>query len=76
MMDHLEANDKITNALVECWRQKMHTFHFPIGECRVLLEDVALQLGVGVDGRPVCGSTSFIKEKIESLCERQFGVRP
>ncbi|XP_052482070.1 protein MAINTENANCE OF MERISTEMS-like [Gossypium raimondii] len=41
------------SALVERWRPKTHTFYFPCGECTVTLEDVALQLGLTIDGSPV-----------------------
>ncbi|XP_052486346.1 serine/threonine-protein phosphatase 7 long form homolog [Gossypium raimondii] len=36
-----------------------HTFHFPCGECTVTLEDVAVQLGLPIDGSPVMGVSSF-----------------
>ena len=42
-------------AMVERWRDETHTFHLPIGECTITLEDVALQLGLRVDGKPVTG---------------------
>ena len=76
MMDQFEANDQLISALVERWRPETHTFHFPIGECTVTLEDVAVQLGVRIDGRPVIGSTSFTRERIEDLCQSLLGIRP
>ncbi|KAK5839062.1 hypothetical protein PVK06_007820 [Gossypium arboreum] len=47
-------NDLIST-LVERWRPKTHTFHLPYGECTVTLEDVALHLGLPVDGSAVTG---------------------
>ncbi|RYQ79333.1 hypothetical protein Ahy_Scaffold6g108059 [Arachis hypogaea] len=39
-------------ALVERWRPETYTFHLPWGECTVILEDVAMQLGLPIDGEP------------------------
>ena len=39
--------------LVERWRLETHIFHLPWGECTIILEDVALYLGIRVDGRVV-----------------------
>ena len=75
-MDHLETNDELISALVERWRPEMHTFHFAIGEYMVTLEDMALPLGIHVDGRLVIESTSFSKERIGNLCQSLLGVRP
>ncbi|MFQ6633744.1 hypothetical protein Gotur_012246 [Gossypium turneri] len=49
----------LISTLVERWRSETHTFHFPCGECTVTLEDVALQLGLPIDGSPVMGVTAF-----------------
>ena len=76
MIDQFESNDQLINMSVERWRPETHTFHFPIGECTVTLEDVAVQLGVRIDGRPVIGSTSFTRERIEDLCQSLLGIRP
>ena len=45
---HLLPN--LISALVEWWRLECHTFHFPCGECTVTLEDVALHLGLSING--------------------------
>ncbi|MFQ6652446.1 hypothetical protein Gotur_024307 [Gossypium turneri] len=49
----------LLSALVEQWRPETHTFHFTCGECMVTLEDVAMQLGLPIDGSPVTGVSSF-----------------
>ncbi|MFQ6655799.1 hypothetical protein Gotur_026196 [Gossypium turneri] len=49
----------LLSALVEQWRPETHTFHFPCGECTVTLEDVAMQLGLPIDGSPVTGVSSL-----------------
>ena len=47
----------LIRALVERWRSETHTFHFPCGECTITLEDVALQLGLPIDGKEVTGES-------------------
>lgn len=36
--------------LVERWRLGTQTFHLPCDECRITLKNMALQLGLRVDG--------------------------
>ncbi|KAH1108394.1 hypothetical protein J1N35_012162 [Gossypium stocksii] len=61
--DHIAANvNKISDlradlisALVERWRPKTHTFHLPCGEVTITLQDVAVQLGLSINGEAVTG---------------------
>jgi len=77
--DHLlkisdfDINHHLITALVERWRTETHTFHFPLGECMITLEDVALQLGLPIDGEAVTGVTSG---DLISLCEEVLGFLP
>ncbi|MFQ6667827.1 hypothetical protein Gotur_033712 [Gossypium turneri] len=64
----------LISALVERWRLETHTFHFPCGECTVTLEDVALQLGLPIDGSPVMGVTAFTEPA--ALCYQLLGDSP
>ena len=60
----------LITALVEQWRPKTHTFHLPWGECTISLKDVALHLGIRVDGRVVAGP-SFLHW--DELCHELLG---
>nr|KYP31590.1 Serine/threonine protein phosphatase 7 long form isogeny [Cajanus cajan] len=55
----LKVDHALVKTLVKRWRLETHTFHFPTGECTITLEDVALQLGLRVDGLPVIGPTLY-----------------
>ena len=63
----------LVTALVDRCRPKTHTFHLPVGECTIMLEDVALQLGIRVDGRPITGATYY---DLEEMYEQYLGVVP
>ncbi|MFQ6621856.1 hypothetical protein Gotur_002941 [Gossypium turneri] len=64
----------LISALVERWPPETLTFHFPCGECTVTLEDVALQLGLPIDGSPVTRVTAFIEPA--ALCYQLLGDSP
>ncbi|QHN95729.1 uncharacterized protein DS421_18g612210 [Arachis hypogaea] len=72
----VQCQSALVNALVERWRPETHTFHFPVGECAVTLEDVALILGLPTNGLPVTGPTLSSYEALETECLDQFGVAP
>ena len=40
----------LITALVERWRPETNTFHLPVGEMTVTLEDVACLWGLPIDG--------------------------
>ncbi len=41
--------------LVERWRSETHSFHLPVGEMTVTLQDVSALWGLRIDGDPVGG---------------------
>ncbi|KAA3457171.1 serine/threonine-protein phosphatase 7 long form-like protein [Gossypium australe] len=47
----------LISALVERWRLETHTCRLSCEECTITLKDVALQLGLLVDGATVTGSS-------------------
>ncbi|MFQ6637294.1 hypothetical protein Gotur_013601 [Gossypium turneri] len=64
----------LISALVERWCPETHTFHFSYGECTVTLEDVALQLGLSIDGSLVTGVSAFAEPT--TLCYSLLGDSP
>ncbi|MBA0751892.1 hypothetical protein Gogos_000784 [Gossypium gossypioides] len=61
----------LISALVERWRPETHTFYVLCSECTITLEDIALQLGLLVDGPVVIGSVVVPSKK--DLCEAFLG---
>lgn len=50
----------LITALVECWHPETHTFHFRCGEMTITLQDVAVILGLPVDGDALIGNNLYI----------------
>ena len=69
----VDINQHLVSALVERWRMETHTFHFPHGEATITLQDVALQLGLKIDGLPVTG---FITDNVRAVCQTLLRETP
>ncbi|XP_025660995.1 serine/threonine-protein phosphatase 7 long form homolog [Arachis hypogaea] len=72
----VQCQSALVNALIERWRPETHTFHLPVGECAVTLEDVAIILGLPSNGLPVTGPTLSSYEALKAECLDQFSVAP
>ncbi|CAO2164020.1 unnamed protein product [Urochloa humidicola] len=70
----LMMDNAALTALVDRWRPETHTFHLPAGEMTVTLEDVAMIIGLPIDGRAVTGSINPVgwRDRVEAL----VGFRP
>ncbi|QHO55752.1 Serine/threonine protein phosphatase 7 long form isogeny [Arachis hypogaea] len=75
-----EYDNPMISALVERWRPETHTSHLPWGECTITLEDVAMQVGLPIDGEPVSGTlkswSKFHQRDIWQWCEELLGEVP
>ncbi|KAL2906190.1 Serine/threonine-protein phosphatase 7 long form-like protein [Bienertia sinuspersici] len=63
----------LITALVERWRRETLTFHLPMGEATITLQDVAVLLGLQVHWEPVTGHASQLWNH---LVEELLGVAP
>ncbi|KAJ3701342.1 hypothetical protein LUZ61_005047 [Rhynchospora tenuis] len=57
---HVNADIALLKALVEFWRPETHTFHFPVGEMTVTLQDVKYLYRLRTVGKLVIGSTTGV----------------
>ncbi|XP_054799190.1 protein MAIN-LIKE 2-like isoform X2 [Prosopis cineraria] len=69
----ISLDNPLISALVERWRRETNTFHLNVGEMTVTLKDVALLLGLAIDGDPVIGITYTA---CGSVCEKYLGKAP
>ena len=47
----------LISAAIERWRRETHSFHMPVGEISITLEDVSGLWGLPINGEPVTGLT-------------------
>ena len=63
----------LLSAWVDRWRLETHTFHLPVGEVTVTLQDVAMLFGLPLDGTPI-GPVVVPTDWDEQLLHRFDGV--
>ena len=52
---HIILDWGLITSLFERWRPKTHTFHLPVGEMTITLQNVAIILGLRIHGLPITG---------------------
>lgn len=64
--------------MIERWRVETHTFHLPIGESTITLQDVEVLMGLPTLGSPVTHTNNGIATILEwcNLVEHLLGSRP
>ncbi|QHN87253.1 uncharacterized protein DS421_16g553460 [Arachis hypogaea] len=63
----------LLSVLVERWRPETHTFHLPVGEVTVTLEDMSYILGLPINGEAVTGKSDSSYEFLVENCIACFG---
>ncbi|XP_072148053.1 protein MAIN-LIKE 2 [Setaria viridis] len=64
----------LLTAMVDRWRPKTHTFHLTCSEMTVTMQDVAMVLGLPLEGLPVTGIIQ--SENWRDMVELHIGIRP
>ena len=74
---YIQLDWHLITALVERWRVETHTFHLPVGEATITLQDTAVLLGLPVDGMPVCG-VDIVRDvqQWSDICTELLGFTP
>ena len=72
-LGHIMIDWPLITALVERWLPKTHTFHVPVGEMSITLQDVAIILGLRIDEPIVIGTCVL---DVAKLCGELLGVTP
>ena len=72
-LGHIMIDWPLITCLVERWRPETHTFHVLVGEMTITLQDVAIILGLLIDGPAVIGTCVF---DVAELCGELLGVTP
>lgn len=76
-LGHIKHDWCLIEALIERWRPETHTFHLPVGEMTITLQDVAMICGLPIDGHPVIGKETHKKlGEWKELCIELLGFEP
>ncbi|RYR12357.1 hypothetical protein Ahy_B04g069895 [Arachis hypogaea] len=68
-------DEPLVSAFVGRWRPKTHTFHMLFGECTIMLQDVAYQLGLPINGAPTIGIASSPKGRVSPISPSRLQFR-
>ncbi|XP_025648050.1 serine/threonine-protein phosphatase 7 long form homolog [Arachis hypogaea] len=69
----MRGHSTLLSALVELWRPEIHTFHLPVSEVMVTLEDVTYILGLPVNGESVTVRSDNSHQFLVENCIACFG---
>ena len=73
-LGYIQLDHFLITALVDRWRPETNTFHLPVGEMTITLGDVAVLLGLPIDGNAIAyggGPYDYIQ-----LCRDLLGIDP
>ena len=72
-LGHITIDWPLITSLVERWWPETHTFHVPVGEMTITLQDVTIILGLRIHGPAVTSTRVF---DVVALCKELLGVIP
>ncbi|RYR07747.1 hypothetical protein Ahy_B05g075163 [Arachis hypogaea] len=69
----IRGHSALLSALVERWRLETHTFHLPVGEVAMTLEDVSYILSLPINGEAITGRSDSSHQFLVENCIACFG---
>ena len=73
LIGHIRIYWPLITSLIERWQPETHTFHVPIEEMTITLQDVAIILGIRIHG-PVVTETCLFD--VVDLCQELLSIIP
>ncbi|KAL0378999.1 UNVERIFIED_CONTAM: Serine/threonine-protein phosphatase 7 long form [Sesamum radiatum] len=74
---HIEIDQHLITALVERWRPETHTFHCPIGEAIVTLQDIAIIWALPLQGNLITGvDAKCTTQQWQNYCHQLLEFQP
>ncbi|RYQ92831.1 hypothetical protein Ahy_B09g099080 [Arachis hypogaea] len=72
----MRGHSVLLSALVERWRSETNTFHLPVSEVTVTLEDVTYILGLPINREPITGRSDSNHQFLVENCIACFSWKP
>ncbi|KAK6131261.1 hypothetical protein DH2020_034996 [Rehmannia glutinosa] len=73
----IDIDNHLITTLVERWRPETHTFHLPVGEAKMTLQDIAIMWGLPVEGLPVIArDLERTMDEWMLYCQQWLGFAP
>lgn len=72
-MRSIKIDKYLISALVERWRPKTNSFHLPIGEMTITLQDISCLWGLPISGKLIVGQSDG---NWSDMIERYLGIPP
>lgn len=72
-MRSIKIDKYLISALVEHWRPKTNSFHLPIGEMTITLQDISCLWGLPISGKLIVGQSDG---NWSDMIERYLGIPP
>ncbi|CAL1379050.1 unnamed protein product [Linum trigynum] len=69
----LDIDNDLLTAMAERWRPELHTFHFPEGEMKITLKDVAILTGLPITGDAIIDNSRKPEDGWGPLIQERLG---
>lgn len=77
LCSYQQLDHALFTALVERWQSETHTFHLPVGEATVTLQDIEVIWGLRTDGSPVTSvDVAHTIDEWRGICAELLGFSP